>query len=294
MRNFTGYNTDTKNSLLLNAGAYFKNYDMDKDTYESAMKSGKCLGATQGGGKFDAVPSTRNIEIDGADPEPVIDGWTVTMNANLIEVKPDSLKLALGTGVISNKDEGYYEIRAKRMIDNSDYIGNITWVGTLSGSNEPVIIQIFNTISTSGLSFSTGPKSQAVIPVTFTAKSDPVNRPDDMDFAPFRIFYPKSIAPVVFDKILDSDDVITGKGVTGATVHIAGGTIPANTTGMVENREFAISIPKQDAGTCITGYQKLGAVRSAESSIYVEADLSGGDTEDGGESYSLDGEADDE
>ena len=45
---FTGLTTKTPDNLLLDAGAYFKNYDIAKDTPETAKD--KLIGATQGGG----------------------------------------------------------------------------------------------------------------------------------------------------------------------------------------------------------------------------------------------------
>jgi hypothetical protein len=68
MRNFTGANCDTYESLAIGAGVFFMNFDLGNDTYDSAMAEGKCLGATQTGGNFAAIPTFDEIPIDGADP----------------------------------------------------------------------------------------------------------------------------------------------------------------------------------------------------------------------------------
>ena len=77
---------------------------------------------------------------------------------------------------------------ASNNLEVSDYIDNITWVGTLSGSNKPVIIQIFNALNTEGLKFSTTDKAEATISLTFYAHYTQ----DDLDTPPFKIYYPKA------------------------------------------------------------------------------------------------------
>lgn len=269
-RNFTGYTCSTADSLLLNAGAFFKNFDILEDTYETAMQSGKCLGATQGGGSFVATPEVRQMDIDGADSITVYDTWEVKITSNLIEIKPDTLKLALGSGVIAEHNERYFSIKAKRMLDNNDFLDNITWIGSLSGSNEPVIIQIFNAINTSGLTITVAPKAQSVLAVEFTAKSDTCKNPEDIDFAPFVIYYPRAVPKIEFNPITTADISITGNGVTGATVTVYGENIPTNTTALILNGKFSIDIPKQALGSEITGFQEIGGRRSLETKIYVE------------------------
>ena len=64
---------------------------------------------------------------------------------------------------------------------------NITYVGTISGSDKPVIIQVLNSINTEGLSLSMQDKSETVIAATFTGHYD-----DDDDNPPFKIYYPKA------------------------------------------------------------------------------------------------------
>ena len=56
MKKYSGFTTDTSKSLLLNAGAFFKNFVVGTDTFDGAVAGGKLLGATKGGGEFSAVP----------------------------------------------------------------------------------------------------------------------------------------------------------------------------------------------------------------------------------------------
>lgn len=188
----SGLTKKTKDNLMTGAGAYFKNFDVGTDTYETAKASGKIIGATQGGGSFKAVATIRQIEVDGVVGKckglEVVDEWETSMVMNLLETTPETLKLALGAvEVDSTSDEKYHVIKGKNAIADEDYIENITYVGTISGSNEPVIIQIFNALSTDGLDLKTENKKEAVLPITvYGHYSD-----EDLETPPYIIYYPK-------------------------------------------------------------------------------------------------------
>lgn len=192
-KTYSGYTNKTAEKLLLDAGAFFKNFTVGTDTFDTAVTAGKLLGATQGGGTFSAVPTIRKIEIDGikgtAKGMEVIDDWIVTLTANMKEISEDVLILALGTATATDGEIGYRKITANNYIALSDYIENITWVGKLSGSEEPVIIQVKNALSTSGLTLATADKAEAVIALTFTGHYDQAN----LDSPPFEIHYPKAV-----------------------------------------------------------------------------------------------------
>ena len=192
----TGYTCDTKQNFLLDSGAVFKNFVVGTDTAKTAQAAGKLLGATRGGSSFTATPEIRMREVDGLRGTPKggisIDSWAVTLVANFIEWTPETLKAALGAAEISDDEEGYKLIRGRNMPNDEDYYDNITWVGTISGSDEPVIIQIYNALSTSGISASFADKSEAVLPVTFQATYDACGaQPTDPNFAPFAIYFPE-------------------------------------------------------------------------------------------------------
>lgn len=188
----SGFNKETKDNLLLGAGAFFKNFIYGVDTYDSARLEGKLLGATQGGGEFKAVATIRQIQIDGvagrAKGLEVLDSWDVSMLMNLIETSPDTLKLALGAADIDSVSDGtYHIIKGKSEITDSDYLDNVTYIGTVSGSSEPVIIQVFNALSTDGLDLKTEDKKEAVLAATLYGHYTE----DDLDTPPYIIYYPK-------------------------------------------------------------------------------------------------------
>ena len=64
-KSFNGLTKKTKENLMLDAGAFFKNFTVGEDTYETAKTGGKCIGATKGGGEFSAKPNMNIIYTAG-------------------------------------------------------------------------------------------------------------------------------------------------------------------------------------------------------------------------------------
>lgn len=189
---FTGFTANTAKKLLLDAGAFVKDYDPATDTWDT-IKDTKVIGATQGGGSFSAVPTVRRIEIDGvkgaAKGLEALDEWVVTITANVKEVSAEAIALALAssTSAPADQPEGYTKITANNAIDLDDYMENITWIGRLSGSDKPVIIVVKNALNTNGLSLTMADKAEGVIALTFTGHYDPT----ELDSPPFEIYYPE-------------------------------------------------------------------------------------------------------
>lgn len=182
MARVTGITADTSKKLLLDAGAFFKNYQYGTDTPSTA--SAKLLGATVGGGSFSAVPTVRRVEVDGAMGPTKgferIDSWEVTMVVNAREITAENIKLALGAA-----DTKSNAIVGKSDIDDSDYIGNITWVGMLKGYTTPVVIVLENALSTNGFSIEFADKNEASVSITLTGHFAPGS-----EETPFKIYYP--------------------------------------------------------------------------------------------------------
>lgn len=187
----TGLTSKTPQNLLLGAGAFFKNYDVKIDTPETA--TAKLLGATQGGGSFNAVPTVRQITVDGGKTNvkelETIDDWVVTMVVNAKEITANNIALALGA--VKSEDAetpaGYQKITGKEDFEQSDYQDNITWIGKLKGNDKPVVIVIKNALSLNGLSLSVADKNEATVPITLTGHYSL----DNLDEVPFEIYYPK-------------------------------------------------------------------------------------------------------
>lgn len=186
----TGYNAQTAQNLLLDAGAVYKNFD-------KTLFTGTLLGATQGGNSFSAVPNMRNIPIDGVKSEfvkglTVIDSWEVSLTTNLLEVTKDTLTLALAAIAITEHDVDYDSIRAKNYLAETDYIENLAYVGKISGNEKPVIIILYNAMNHGGLQLDMQDSNEAKLPATFHGHMGA----DDLDNPPFEILYPKTIVPI--------------------------------------------------------------------------------------------------
>lgn len=193
MATYSGFTENTADRLIIDAGAFYKNYDVDTETPETA--SAKLLGATRGGGEFSAIPELRVIEADGVKGRAknlvALDSWEVTITANMLELTAELMKLSLAGAEITSAISAtptYDEIRGKNTIVSNDYIDNITWIGRLSGSSKPVIIQVFNALATNGFVLTTADKAEGVVPITFTGHYVASN----LDNPPFAIYYPKA------------------------------------------------------------------------------------------------------
>ena len=189
-KKYTGFTSDTQKSLLLDAGAFFRNFTVGTDTYATAVTAGKLIGATKGGGEFAAVPKLRTTEVDGV-PEKTkgledVEEWQVHIKANVIEIKESVIESALAGCTKDTSVTGYHKFTASNEVAATNYIENITWVGTLSGEDKPVIIQIYNALNTEGLTIQTKDKENSIVGMTFTAHYDV----EKLDEAPFAIFYP--------------------------------------------------------------------------------------------------------
>lgn len=198
---FSGFNRKTVDHLLLDAGVFFKNFDVANDTYASAKAAGKCIGATSGGGEFSAVNTYRNGEFDGVRSRvkgnTFIDSCDTYLKATVAEITEDVLKMALGAAdsASSTENNAYNKIEGRGYVLDSDYIENITWIGSLLGENKPVIIQIFNAYSENGLTMAVADKGQAKVELQFYGYLDEeaYDIADDGDDVkpPYAIYYPK-------------------------------------------------------------------------------------------------------
>jgi hypothetical protein len=192
-KRLTGYTDNTMKNRQTGAGAYFKNFDVSTDTFSSAVSTGKLLGATQGGGSFTAKPTITTTEVDGVPSDAVgmedIDGWTVEMTANILEVTAENVKNTLGAATIAEEtlnSKKYKKITGKSFIEETDYIDNITFLGSMSGFDEPVIIQIFHAVAVDGINITPQDKKTTIMPTKFKAHVSF----DNLDEPPFAIYVP--------------------------------------------------------------------------------------------------------
>lgn len=199
MSRISGASTSTPKHLLLDAGCFFKNYDLTKTYAQNVAVAGAIIGATDGGGTFSAVPVVHNVAVDGVPTNTKglhrIDEWTITMTARMKEITAENIAIALGACTTSTVASGSAaeagvvgatKIVADADIANGDYLTNLTWVGRLSGATDPVIIVMKNAFSLNGFSINPTDKAEAVGEYTLTGCYDLA----DLDDVPFAIYYP--------------------------------------------------------------------------------------------------------
>ena len=181
--------------LQLNAGIFLLNFDRSAITTEAALRTAiaaavtsgeNLLGITRGGGSFQVTSEMRTPEFDGQRYRykggEFVDSADAFLSTTLIEVTPENMKYAIGSGSIDTTGK---IVSMHTQVTEEDYIPTLTWVGDLAAGGF-VLIEIKNALNTSGLNFTFTDKGEATIPVEFHAHQDEVS---DYDEAPFEIVF---------------------------------------------------------------------------------------------------------
>lgn len=189
----TGYTEKTSKNYLINAATVYT----DVVYAEGAGFTGTLHGATSGGVTVTIEQTYRDIEVDGTGHtkvkgNKVLESAFASAVVNLKEITAESIRQSmngnLGTAEATDAPTGYQVITAKRYIEDTDYIENMAIVGTLSGTNEPVIVMLDNVISTGGLELATEDNNETIIEQTFEAHAS-VDQLDADEF-PWKILFP--------------------------------------------------------------------------------------------------------
>lgn len=179
--------TETVDNFLVDAGAVYINYDLPTE---------RLLGATRGGNSFVVEQDVREIEIDGAKgpvkgARRVIEVRT-RLTTNLLELSLENMLMAIpgSTSTASPDDTAatHDRITRSRNIIGTDYLENVALVGTISGSDEPIIIIVRNALNDQNFEIGTEDRDETVLEVQFTGHFDAAN----LDLEPFEIRYPRS------------------------------------------------------------------------------------------------------
>lgn len=149
------------------------------------------LGATNGGNKLSIIPEITPIEVDGAVVEikglNQKTGETGTLEVNLAQHTVESLKRAIVGKVVDSLIKGYTQIETKSLIELSDYLDNVSFVGTMTDGTEIIAI-MENAICFSGLELDNKNKETSVCVTKFKATADFAG--GVFDKLPIYIFYP--------------------------------------------------------------------------------------------------------
>lgn len=156
----------------------------------------KVLGATNGGNKLSIVPEITPIEVDGAVVEikglNQKTGESGTLEVNLAQHTVESLKRAIVGKEVESLVPGYNQIQTKSLIELSDYLDNIAYVGSMTDGTEIIVI-MENAICSSGLEMDTKNKETSVVKTVFKSTAD--FKSGVYDTLPIYIFYPNKKDP---------------------------------------------------------------------------------------------------
>ncbi len=209
----TGYTPTTAENFQLDSGIFLLDYEVGVDTPATARS--KIIGATQGGGSVAFTPTYRDIPIDGLqgankDAKRIL-FWDVMMTGNMLEMNTEVFKNALGAVDITTSDF-YEEFQARHYICDTDYRGNITFIGTIAGKCDPVIIQLFNSFNNNGLNLTSSDATEGIVPLEFKGHYNP----EVPGGVPFKIYLPTRVEAGFVEGIVTEG----GEPVEGAEVWI--------------------------------------------------------------------------
>lgn len=152
------------------------------------------LGATSGGNKLSIMSEITQIEVDGALVKvkglTQKQGETGSLETNLAQHTKESFIRSIIGEEQESLIKGYAQLTTKPLIEASDYLDNIAYVGTMSDGTECIII-MENVLCTSGFELETKNKETAVLKATFECNAD---FDDAHDTLPIYIFVPNKTA----------------------------------------------------------------------------------------------------
>lgn len=189
----TGYSDNTSKSYIINAATVYT----DVTYAEGAGFTGTLHGATAGGVTLTIETTYRDIEVDGTSHmkvkgNKVLEAATATITTNVKEITAETIRKSLNGTLeeveVGEGPAGYKVVRSKRFVEDTDYTNNMAVVGTLSGTNEPVIAILDNVLCTSGFEGATEDNSEMVIEQVYEAHAT-VEQLDADEF-PWQILYP--------------------------------------------------------------------------------------------------------
>lgn len=185
-----GFTKDTAKNLQLDAGIIVTGLASPED-FSGVLTGANLLGATSGGGSFVVETEMRNLfeDLDGARGNykegNVIDSYNITLTTTVAEMTAKNIKLALGAADTTDKQGTGTDVditKARMTIKAEDYIDNVCWLGSLNGSDKPMIIELKNVMNTNGLNFTFEDKGKGKIELELKAHFD-LTKPEEVPFA---------------------------------------------------------------------------------------------------------------
>lgn len=150
------------------------------------------LGATSGGNKLSIVSEITPIEVDGATVR--VKGLTQktgengSIEINLAQHTLESLKRSIVGEEVDSLIKGFTQVQTKSLLELSDYLDNIAFVGNMTDGTDIIII-MENALCTSGFEVEGKNKETSVVTTKFEPSAD--FKKGIFDTLPIYIFYPE-------------------------------------------------------------------------------------------------------
>ena len=196
MTGYTPVRKATFDKLQLDEGIFLENFDYSaiktvealKAAIAEAIQAGTgLLGATRGGGSFEATPTVRQIEVDGLRYPIVgstrIDMWTIKLRGTLVEITPENFDRVLATSEIAPGD-GMTKLKLRTDVQEGDYIKSLCWIGATSKG--AMLIKLDNALNINGATFTFTDKGEGTLPFEFQAHLSDV---EAQEYAPVEIIF---------------------------------------------------------------------------------------------------------
>lgn len=192
-----GLTPSSFSNMQLNAGLFVVGLDsstLKKDTtaeefstlLQSAVTAGKSLGATTGGGSFNAVPEARQIEADGMRSpiigSTVFDSWEITLTTTIKEITKENMQRVIATARV---DDVTGAIKIGNTLVPDDYIPKLGWAGMLL-DGRLMYVELQNVLNLDGAALTFTDKGEGTIAVTYRGHQSDL---ESMQYAPADIWF---------------------------------------------------------------------------------------------------------
>jgi len=182
-----GITADTYKKFIIDAGAVYTGFT-------DFTSLGTLLGATKGGSQFTIEQDVKEMEVDGARG-PVVGSRRLTMVkatlvVNFIEHSLANLKKALVGSDSATFEVDWDKITRELVIEDADFLSDITLIGEVSGETNGLGISLANVIVDSNFELTFADKEEGVVAMTFTAHTTPELLGADNDIEPWAILLP--------------------------------------------------------------------------------------------------------
>lgn len=191
------FSAKSAGNFQLDAGMLVTGLDMKSfDGTISSIGEEQKIGATTGGGSLEITPEKRDLfeDVDGArfkyKQGDVTDRYDIKLSMTLLEFTEGNLMMALGSAdknANSYTSANYDSLTPRVEVKDADF-KTLYWLGTLKGSEKPLVIEIKNALNTNGLNFSFEDKGKGTIELELEAYGD-LAKPTEV---PVTIYIPKA------------------------------------------------------------------------------------------------------